>query len=288
MDIKKTPCKWFIHADGYFDADFANYMVSWCCCWMEHWNVTKIWVYQTFTFSIEFSILNVSFLSPARLCWQLWGTSLKFMKLQQYIRKTTTSKEKLGKFQQRSTQTSQFWGSLQKRFEGVYKRDCKIQDKKQRRDSCEKDFPAHAKLTPGLYLLTCGCPQKSVYGFSMMISGESPSLLFDLVMTRFEANYNPHLIYDASCLAKEYGYNRELKRFMQLTITTDWFHECNHSTCSDAFRSSQYISLVNVNTEEWTNQSASEKSSTFNNIYVAWVVHVFTHIAFSGLEPLYV
>ena len=124
------------------------------------------------------------------------------------------------------------------RERAVYKRDCKIQDKKQRRDSCEKDFPAHAKLTPGLYLLTCGCPQKSVYGFSMMISGESPSLLFDLVMTRFEANYNPHLIYDASCLAKEYGYNRELKRFMQLTITTDRFHECNHSTYSDAFRSS--------------------------------------------------
>ena len=75
-------------------------------------------------------------------------------------------------------------------------------------------------------------------------------------MTRFEANYNPHLIYDASCLAKEYGYNRELKRFMQLTITTDRFHECNHSTCSDAFRSSQYISLVNVNTEacEQTNR----------------------------------
>ena len=90
----------------------------------------------------------------------------------------------------------------------------------------------------------------------MMISGESPSLLFDLVMTRFEANYNPHLIYDASCLAKEYGYNRELKRFMQLTITTVRFHECNHSTCSDAFRSSQYISLVNVNTEacEQTNR----------------------------------
>ena len=44
----------------------------------------------------------------------------------------------------------------------------------------------------------------------MMISGESPAMLFDLVMTRFEATYNPHLIYDASCLAKEYSYNRAL------------------------------------------------------------------------------
>ena len=135
------------------------------------------------------------------------------------------------------------------RERAVYTRDCKIQDKKQRRDSCEKDFPAHSKLTPGLYLLTCGCHQKSVYGFSMMISGESPAMLFDLVMTRFEATYNPHLIYDASCLAKEYGYNREVKRFMHLTITTDRFHECNHSTCSAAFKSSEYNSLVKINTE---------------------------------------
>ena len=111
------------------------------------------------------------------------------------------------------------------------------------------DFPAHSKLTPGLYLLTCGCQQKSVYGFSMMISGESPAMLFDLVMTRFESTYNPHLIYDASCLAKEYGYNREVKRLMHLTITTDRFHECNHSTCSAAFKSSEYNSLVKINTE---------------------------------------
>ena len=90
------------------------------------------------------------------------------------------------------------------RERAVYTRDCNIQDQKQQKDSCQKDFPSHSKLTPGLYLMTCGCPKKVVYGFSMMLSDESPSMLFDLVMTRFEANYNPHLIYDASCLAKEY------------------------------------------------------------------------------------
>ena len=71
----------------------------------------------------------------------------------------------------------------------VYKPDCRIQDEKQLRDSCQKDFPSHSKLTPGLYLLTCGCQQKSVYGFSMMMSGESPAMLFDLIMTRFENDY---------------------------------------------------------------------------------------------------
>lgn len=114
----------------------------------------------------------------------------------------------------------------------VYTRDCINQDKKQRSESCQKEFPSHTKLTPGLYLVTCGCKNHVGYGFSMMISGESLSMLFDLVMTRFEANYNPHIIYDASCLAKEYGYNRELRRFMSLAISTDKFHECNHTRCS--------------------------------------------------------
>ena len=36
----------------------------------------------------------------------------------------------------------------------------------------------------------------------MMVRGESPSMLFNLVMTRFQENYNPHIIYDASCLGK--------------------------------------------------------------------------------------
>ena len=83
----------------------------------------------------------------------------------------------------------------------------------------------------------------------MMFSGQSPAMLFDLVMTRFEATDNPHLIYDASCLAKEYGYNREVKRFMHLTITTDRFHECIHSTYSASFKSPKYNSLVNINSE---------------------------------------
>ena len=54
-----------------------------------------------------------------------------------------------------------------------YKRDCIMQDKIQRKQACQKEFPSHSKLTPGLYLLTCGCTQKTIYGFSMMLSGEN-------------------------------------------------------------------------------------------------------------------
>ena len=88
------------------------------------------------------------------------------------------------------------------RERAIYKRDCKLQDKMQRKQACQKEFPSHSKLTPGLYLLTCGCKRKSIYGISMMLSGESPSMLFNLVMTRFERDYNPHIIYDATCIAK--------------------------------------------------------------------------------------
>ena len=51
----------------------------------------------------------------------------------------------------------------------------------------------------GLYLMTCGCSYKSIYGFSLMLSGESPKKLFDVNMTRFEEDFNPQIIYDASC-----------------------------------------------------------------------------------------
>ena len=40
------------------------------------------------------------------------------------------------------------------RERGLYKRDCRIQDEEQKKDSCEKDFPSHSKHTPRLYLLT--------------------------------------------------------------------------------------------------------------------------------------
>ena len=60
---------------------------------------------------------------------------------------------------------------------------------------------------------------------------------------------------------KEYGYNRELKRFMEISITTDGFHENNHTTCSSAFRSSNYCSLKDVNT-----MAAEQTNSVLRNI----------------------
>ena len=44
----------------------------------------------------------------------------------------------------------------------------KNQDDQAWEDLCEKSFPEHIKLSPGLFLLTCACANKTVYGYSFM------------------------------------------------------------------------------------------------------------------------
>ena len=55
-------------------------------------------------------------------------------------------------------------------------------------DLCSKLFPENSKLTPGLFIVTCCCPKKKVYGYKKMVKGESPRIIFDIIMTRFPEN----------------------------------------------------------------------------------------------------
>ena len=79
-----------------------------------------------------------------------------------------------------------------------------------------------------------------------MMTGESPRMLFEVIMNRFENDYSPDIIYNASCKLKEYALNREPKRFMSIRVTSDRFHENNHKTCSSSFKTSSYPSLHNA------------------------------------------
>lgn len=63
----------------------------------------------------------------------------------------------------------------------IYDKLCKIEDIKTTKEMCEKDFPQHSYLTPGLLVMTCACPKKVVYGISMMMGGESPQMIFDKI-----------------------------------------------------------------------------------------------------------
>ena len=155
------------------------------------------------------------------------------------------------------------------RERAYYEKKCNVEDEKSLTFLCEKVFPSHNKLTPGLMIMTCACPQKVVYGFSLMTSGESPQFLFDIVMSRFPADYSPSIVYDNACKFKEYGLNRETQRFMELQITVDKFYQCNHTSCGESFKSSEYASLSGKNTQscEQTNAKLRQiaTSCTFMN-----------------------
>ena len=90
-------------------------------------------------------------------------------------------------------------------------------------------------------VVTCCCPK--------MIQGEIPRIIFDIIMTRFEEDYNPTIIHDASCKIKEYGLNREPGRFTQVRFATDPLHSENHTTCIQAFQSNLYSDLKAQNKE---------------------------------------
>ena len=82
-----------------------------------------------------------------------------------------------------------------------------------------------------------------------MIQGESPRIVFDLVMTRFDKSYNPTIIYDAACRVKELALNREPGRFSKIRILSDPLHIDNHTTCSESFNSILYKDLQPQNKE---------------------------------------
>jgi hypothetical protein len=130
-----------------------------------------------------------------------------------------------------------------------YSQSCTSQDKKAWEKNCKKSFPSHQSLSPGLFIVTCACPNKAIYGFSMMIKHESPSMIFDITTTRFRNEYNPAWVYDAACKAREFGLNREPKRYCKLLFVSDPFHEKNHTACSQSHMSSQYPDLNKLNKE---------------------------------------
>ena len=82
-------------------------------------------------------------------------------------------------------------------------------------------------------------------------------------------NLDIRLFLTLICKTKEFGLNRETKRFMKLQITVDKFHQVNHTSCGDTFKSSEYSNLNKANTQacEQTNRKLRKvaKSCTFMN-----------------------
>ena len=112
--------------------------------------------------------------------------------------------------------------------------------------------------------MTCACPQKSIYGLAMMIQSESSGMICDIITSRFEDSYNPTIVYDACCKAKEYMLNCDTRRAMNLRIVSDPFHEGNHTTCSNSFKSTRYpdMDILNKKAAEQTNKDLRMIAST--------------------------
>ena len=64
-------------------------------------------------------------------------------------------------------------------------------DKESMADGCNKLFPESRRQTAGLWLLTCCCPQKKIYGFKKMITG----LIIILCSSHFPLTWLCYLIF---------------------------------------------------------------------------------------------
>ena len=67
------------------------------------------------------------------------------------------------------------------------------------KNACNKDFMSQKYWTAGLWIVTCCCPQKVIYGIKKMVTGESPKFLTDFMMTRAPAGWYPTWVFDAAC-----------------------------------------------------------------------------------------
>ena len=85
------------------------------------------------------------------------------------------------------------------RQRAYYEKDCQVEDDKSLKSMCEKLFPNHSALYPGLMVMTCSSPRKVVYGISLMTRGKSPQMIFNVIMSRFPSDYSPNIIYDNVC-----------------------------------------------------------------------------------------
>ena len=108
-------------------------------------------------------------------------------------------------------------------------------------------------LLLGYILLPAPVHRRGCIDSKKMVMGVSPRIIFDIVMTKFKSDYNPTIIYDASCRAKEMGLNREPGRFLKIKFASDPLHIENHTTCSAAFRSTLHAEMRKLNKKPGNN-----------------------------------
>ncbi|GAQ93077.1 hypothetical protein KFL_012860010, partial [Klebsormidium nitens] len=116
------------------------------------------------------------------------------------------------------------------------------------------------KRTRGGYVFAC--PHRVIYGFHVMLRGESPRDAFAVLYTRLRREDLPNvLVHDNGCALRNYCYRKEPAFFAKIRFVVDRFHfskagqevhKCGPSNCPDS-----YPSL------HWVNTSAVESVNSF-------------------------
>lgn len=98
------------------------------------------------------------------------------------------------------------------------------------------------------------------YGFSVMVSNESPNVPFTILRTRFQQAPET-IIYDNRCNLHEYALKRNPVHIKKSTFLVDRLHWRDHTGCSSAYDSSSYREMDTVNT-----QVAEQRNSVLQRI----------------------
>ncbi|GAQ87643.1 hypothetical protein KFL_003670040 [Klebsormidium nitens] len=106
------------------------------------------------------------------------------------------------------------------------------------------------------------CPHRVIYGFHVMLRGESPRDVFTVLFTRLNREHLPKfVVYDNACALRNYCMRREPAFFAEITFVVDRFHyakagaevhKCGPSNATD------FYDLL-----RWVNTSAVESVNSF-------------------------
>ena len=73
---------------------------------------------------------------------------------------------------------------------------------------------------------------------------------------------------------------------MELQITVDKFHQCNHTSCGESFKSSEYASLGGKNTQSCEQTNAKLRQIATSGTFMNPDMFMTTVTMYSGYQNL--
>lgn len=112
---------------------------------------------------------------------------------------------------------------------------------------CRKRAPRHGRLTQGLISILC--VHGHCKGFALMHDGESPRMIFRMLLALDLPDKPVHFYYDNACHLAQYILVREPALTERIRFMIDRFHRVDHVACSSAFDADMFPFTVNENSQ---------------------------------------